>query len=166
MSSKYKHDYDKFDKFSEIVSILLLMANGTLILVSLPHMPEIVPNHFNLKGEADGYGTKHFIWGPFIFAILLFAFFSILAKMPNLYNLNSTNSNLMEEYRLTTKMLITLKPVLILVLLIITFFMIQTTELKLTNYLSYLVGGILILIISHILYWVYRRSKLKGKHNS
>jgi uncharacterized membrane protein len=41
---------------------LLVATNGILVVAFYFDLPETIATHFNLKGEADGFGSKETIW--------------------------------------------------------------------------------------------------------
>ena len=71
---------------------LMLLYVGILIGIPFiyaaylyPSLPEIIPIHFNIKGEADGFGGKDSIYlGPIILGVAsLFTYF-LLANIKNI----------------------------------------------------------------------------------
>lgn len=161
MRIRYQLPNDSGEKFSEILALFLIIANSCLVFYSLKSLPEIVPNHFDLNGNADGFGSKYFIFGPLIFSILIYVLLTYLTRRPMLYLARSNKVNKDEEGQSMTKMLLSLKAILILVMTLINLFMIQTAKLKWTNYLVYLLVFSVVLVISHTLFWVIRISRIK-----
>lgn len=67
-------------------SYLLLLLLWALTFYVYSQVPEIIPVHFNASGEADGHGSRLFL---FIFPTLstaLFFFFGFLASQPQMLN--------------------------------------------------------------------------------
>jgi uncharacterized membrane protein len=65
--------------------VLILMGIPFIYAAYLyPNLPAVIPTHFNIKGEADGFGGKDSIYlGPIIFGIAsLFTYF-LLANIKN-----------------------------------------------------------------------------------
>jgi uncharacterized membrane protein len=158
---KYSHTYNTFDILGEMLAALLLIANTTMIILSLNTLPDIIPNHFNAQGTANGYGSKYIICGPLVFSLILYAGLTVLSRFPQAFLSSMSKFNQEAQYKMTVKMIISLKPILMSVFFLISFFMIQTAQLKLTDYLKQLVVVILVLVFSHSIYWVVRYSKLK-----
>lgn len=46
------------EKIAETVAILGAIASVSLILVYWQLLPAVIPNHFNVAGQANGYGPK------------------------------------------------------------------------------------------------------------
>lgn len=59
--------YTIFQNVLEKLTILLLLATLVWIIVCYGDLPERIPTHFDLHGNADGYGKKTSIW--FIYAM-------------------------------------------------------------------------------------------------
>ena len=61
-----------------LIGVLLIAAALVAILVAYPHLPDRVPTHWNVQGNADGYSAKWtlFLFGPGFMAgtMLLFYF--------------------------------------------------------------------------------------------
>ena len=128
MRIRYQLPNDSGEKFSEILALFLLFTNVCLVFYSLKSLPEIVPNHFNLHGIPDGYGSKYFIFGALIFSVFIYILLTFLARKPLLYLARSNKVNKEEEASATSKMIRSLKAVLILVMTAINLFMIQTAK--------------------------------------
>lgn len=158
---KYTHRYDLLDLLAEALAALLLFGQVFMIILALRSLPDLIPNHFNGHGVANGYGSKYTIIGPFVFSIILYTILTVLSRFPQFYRSSFQKDDKATEYKLTVKMILSLKPILMLVFFLITYFMIQTAQLKLTEYLNYLVAGILVIVFSHVIYWLIRHSKHK-----
>jgi len=157
---KYTHTYDGFDIVAEVIAAILLIGQAIFIYFSLSILPDIIPNHFNGDGIPNGHGSKYTICGPFLFSVILFVALTVLSRYPHLYKSRMQKNNRTAEYKLGVKVILTLKPILMSVFFLITYFMIQTAQLKLTAYLNYLLGAILLIIFCHVIYWLIRFTKL------
>ena len=63
------------DRVMELASWLALMLLWALAVGSYTHLPEVIPVHFNLYGQADGFGPKYLLWilpaaGTGLFALM------------------------------------------------------------------------------------------------
>lgn len=56
-----------------ILEILLILAALAATAVAWPHLPAMVPTHWNLQGQADGFSPRvHlFLFGPGIMAVVM-----------------------------------------------------------------------------------------------
>ncbi len=83
---KIKIEYEPIDWILELIG-----AIGILFLIGIPlyyynGLPDIIPQLYNLQGEADGFGSKGFIWILPSFGLLLYCGLFILNKFPNIFN--------------------------------------------------------------------------------
>ncbi len=67
-------------------AFLLLFCGYTI--VTYFQFPEVVPIHFNLSGEADGFGSKNMNWFLVLVGTALFFFMQYCAKNPYTPGLN------------------------------------------------------------------------------
>ncbi|MGW9687185.1 DUF1648 domain-containing protein [Flagellimonas sp. 2504JD1-5] len=87
----------------------IVALNVLLVLVFYFDLPETIPTHFNLKGEADGYGHKSTLWIiPILSATLYFGLSFFVTKMKP-YHMNFpvkvTEKNAPELYALGIRMI-------------------------------------------------------------
>lgn len=50
------------DRLIEILTGIMLTALIAIPLYFYDRLPDLIPIHFNLFGEVDGYGSKQMIW--------------------------------------------------------------------------------------------------------
>lgn len=98
---------DDFDKLLDALGIA-----GLVLLIGLPvyyysSLPDIIPHHYNARGEPDGFGDKGIIWTLPGLGIALFIFLSALKKTPHIFNyaVKITEENAEKQYGLANKML-------------------------------------------------------------
>ncbi len=96
-----------------------LVVASLAIMFAIPalhyaELPEVIPIHFNLKGEADGYAPKAFLWllptiSSFTCGLMLF-----LARYPHTFNypVKITEQNAEAHYRLAARMMRALNAVI------------------------------------------------------
>jgi len=101
-----------FDKKLITFGWVLIGLNFLIVLVAYLNLPDIIPIHFNLKGEADGYGDKSSIWLiPIISAVTYWGMTAILTKIkPWNYNypIKVTEKNAETVYGMTKQMMVRL----------------------------------------------------------
>ncbi|WP_190809598.1 DUF1648 domain-containing protein [Flagellimonas sp. S3867] len=87
----------------------IVALNILLVLVFYFDLPETIPTHFNLKGEADGHGHKSTLWIiPIISAALYFGLGFFVTKMKPYhmnYPVKVTEKNAPELYALGIRMI-------------------------------------------------------------
>ena len=61
---------------------IIIVLNVLVVFAFYFKLPESIPTHFNLKGEADGYGSKSTLWMlPIIGGLSYFLLFMMTTKM-------------------------------------------------------------------------------------
>ena len=96
------------NRTSTLFAWLLLLLGAVYYFINFNNMPERVPTHFNLWGEADGFGSKNTAW--FFFGILAFVLgvFSLVKKADASvlnYPLAITKENLPAVHKLSLELL-------------------------------------------------------------
>lgn len=76
----------KLEKLFNMLAVLALLGNIIYIIISFATLPEQIPVHFNLKGEADNWGNKAVILIMPIIALLPFTIVFALSRSPETYN--------------------------------------------------------------------------------
>ena len=108
----------KVDYLVEIIGFIGIFCLFFLPTYYYNDLPDRIPMHFNVLGEADSYGNKLMIWLVPIITLLLYIGMTILNKHPHFFNYPTqvTNENAERFYKIATKSIRFLK-VLIVVLL-------------------------------------------------
>lgn len=99
------------DKIIEILCWLTLVFLWAFTLFHYSSMPEIIPTHFNVSGQADSYGSKGTIFILPIIGTILFLGLSILNLFPQIFNYpaNISTENAQRQYVNATRMIRFLK---------------------------------------------------------
>ncbi len=64
------------------VAILLVVASFVVVVALYGRMPDPVPTHWNVRGEADGFTAKP--WGPFLLPLLGAGVTALLMGLPKI----------------------------------------------------------------------------------
>lgn len=102
----------------EVIGYIGLGALWIFIGIIYHNLPDVVPTHFNLAGETDGYGEKRTIFLMPVMASLQFLIISAVQEYPHLLNFPAkiTAENAERQYTIGLRMLRVVKIVLIAVL--------------------------------------------------
>ena len=95
------------DRLIDVAAWVLLLAQWTLVIVYYSKLPDIIPSHFNLKGDIDGSGGKAgIIFLPILTTVLLIGF-TIANRFPHILNypVKITEDNALRQYTLATKLM-------------------------------------------------------------
>lgn len=73
---------NKIAKFLNVVQIVVLIASVVLSVYFYQNFPAVVPIHWNVSGQADGFGSKTF--GAFMLPALLIALYFLFELLPKI----------------------------------------------------------------------------------
>jgi uncharacterized membrane protein len=115
------------DKVLEFFGWFSVVVTWGLTIVFYNNLPDIIPIHYNIAGEADGFGEKENILTLPVIATIFFVGLTILNRFPQIFNYPTdiTTENALRQYTLATKMIRYLKLGLAVILGFITFETIQ-----------------------------------------
>jgi uncharacterized membrane protein len=115
------------------VTLEVLAYLGVFLLVGIsayyyPRLPETIPQHFNLKGEPDGWGGKGSLLIMPIIGVILFTLLTVLSQFPHVFNYPwpITEANARRQYAISRQMLSAVKLALVATFTYITWSMIGT----------------------------------------
>ena len=130
-------------------------------IISYKNLPEIIPMHFDVKGQADGYGSKMTIWiVPAILAGIV-ACISILNKYPHIFNYLKpiTPDNAQKQYGLATRLLRYLKLSIVTIFGFITVSTVSTVNTQKAGIGIWVLPVSLIFIFVPIIIYFYEANK-------
>lgn len=78
--------YSKINKSLDIIGMILVISLVVMTFIYWGKAPEVVPTHYNFKGEIDAYGSKNTLFILLPIAVITYIGIAILAKFPNIYN--------------------------------------------------------------------------------
>jgi uncharacterized membrane protein len=105
------------DKLLELFGWGVLLALWVWTGTSYSNLPDTIPTHFNAAGEADDYGRKASIFGLPVVASLLYIGLTLLNRVPHIFNFPTpvTQENALIQYTNATRMIRSLKLILVVV---------------------------------------------------
>lgn len=91
------------------IAALVLLVGGTLWL--WPSLPERIPLHFGLDGQANGWGGRGMLFLLPALGVGLFGLLTVLARVPHLYNypFAITPENAPRQYRLARRLILAVR---------------------------------------------------------
>lgn len=113
----------KTDYLLEIISAMATIALIALPLIYYNQLPDEIPTHFNVKGEADGFGSKVLIWVLTLVGLILYLALTYMNRIPHKFNypVEITEDNAYYQYKNAIKLVRTVKLFSVLVMLFITY---------------------------------------------
>lgn len=93
------------------IGIIIFMGSILFLFLQWNNIPEVVPGHYNIKGEVDRWGEKWELLVLPAFSAIIFIGLSILEKFPQVYNYPQkfNPSNAEQFYLINRKLLNQLK---------------------------------------------------------
>lgn len=99
------------DWLLEIVCLLVLSALWLVPTLLFQRLPEQIPVHFNMHGQADRFGTRDNIWTLPAISSMIYLALTALARAPHIFNypMVITPENAHQQYKLAVRLLRFLK---------------------------------------------------------
>ena len=110
------------DLVMRIVGAAALAAATVFVVVNWKQIPDVVPGHFNFRGQVDGYAAKRLLLFPLVMGWGIFGVIHLISSIPQAWN---TGVALTGEN--SARILRTLKTMLLLLGMIIAVFMAYMT---------------------------------------
>ncbi|OMF37867.1 hypothetical protein BK133_04475 [Paenibacillus sp. FSL H8-0548] len=87
------------------------------LIVNWSTLPETIAIHFNVRGEADGWGSKAFLFFPLMISLVLYIGLTLLRKIPHHFNYMTTitEQNAPYQYKISLELLSWIKLELVVI---------------------------------------------------
>ena len=160
---KLKVQLTTTDKLLELLGWGVLLALWVWTGTSYSNLPDSIPTHFNAAGEADDYGRKASIFGLPVVASLLYIGLTLLNRVPHSFNFPTpvTQENALIQYTNATRMIRSLKLILVVVFGGISFQTIQQANGETDGLGIWLLPVTLGLIFLPLIYFVIKSFQTK-----
>jgi len=101
VKSKFKIELTIGDWFLEAVGAVALVLSFALVARSYNDLPAIIPKHFGISGQADGFGDKTILWSLPIIGLIAYLGLTIGTRFPQLINypFEITPENEVRQYK-------------------------------------------------------------------
>lgn len=113
---KLKPEMAPIDWLLEIFALCALAFLAGYTVYWYSRLPEVIPTHFNFKGEVDDYGNRSELWFLPAIGLFIYVLMTLIALVPHTFNFpwKITPQNALRQYRLAIRMIRTLKLTLVL----------------------------------------------------
>lgn len=149
------------DTILEAIGYIGLAALWIFVIVMYYKLPDVVPTHFNLAGEADGFGDKKTSFFLPIIATVQFLVLSTIQQNPEQFNypVTITPENAEKQYTNAVRMIRALRVMLVVLFLVIEIYSDKEyIGLDFSNYLlTPLLLGIIVVPMSYFIIKSYRQ---------
>ena len=127
---KLKLELTRFDRILEYAGWLGLLIVWLYTLINYAELPGTIPVHFNITGEADRFGDKINILILPVVATVIFIALTYLNKFPHKLNypVRITQENALTQYTFATRLVRTVKTLIVLIFGLIIYRTIQTAH--------------------------------------
>ena len=118
------------DRWVEILGWLALLTMWIFTIKSYSTLPDIIPVHYNVAGQPDGYGQKITILTLPGIALVLFVGLTVLNRFPHIFNYPTeiTPENALRQYTHATRLIRYIKLGLVMLFCFILFHILQTAN--------------------------------------
>jgi uncharacterized membrane protein len=113
---KEKLKFTEFQKFLELLAVILLVILFGYLISNWSGLPARIPVHYNAGGTIDGWGSKNSLLVLPGICLLLYTLITVVSFFPKAWNVpvKLTDENRASVYTVTRSLLCVLKLVLLL----------------------------------------------------
>jgi uncharacterized membrane protein len=149
------------DQVLDICCWIILAALWAFVVIHYKDLPDLMPIHFNVKGEVDDYGRK---WLIFLFpaiATFIFAMMTIISRTPHRLNylVKITEENAFRQYTLVVTFLRYLRLGIVLVFAVITLESVFIAMKMVHHMKAWVLPAVLAVIFIPLIVYVIRATK-------
>lgn len=127
---------------------ILIGCHVAYVWLSFTNLPETIPVHFNIRGEADGFGSKNTIWFILAISVLLYALLAFLVQRVKPWNFNYptavTEKNAAKIYALGIRMIVLINLGTALLFLVISIMVVSKANLTSSEFLPFVFWALVI----------------------
>ena len=130
-------------------------------------LPEKIPTHFNLAGEADGFGHKNDLFILAVSATIIYILLSILKRFPHVFNypVEVTEHNAPQLYYLGNQMLRFLKFLTILAMCVVEVSNVNIAKNNESSLPNAIIFGVIGLILISTGYFIIKMFRISNKNS-
>src|ERR1700722_9506305 len=95
------------DKMAEVIGVLVLVTFWAVTLFYYSKLPDTIPTHYNISGQADDHGSKTTILLLPVVGTILFLALTFVNRFPRSFNYPTpiTAENAKSQYTTATRLL-------------------------------------------------------------
>ena len=75
-----------FDRIAEVLAVLILLAATIFVLINWKDMPELIPSHYDFKGQVDAYGGRGILIFTMVMGWVLVLSMIVISRFPSAWN--------------------------------------------------------------------------------
>lgn len=154
--------YKNINRIIDILGVILTLFLVVIIFMHWKDAPDIIPIHYNIRGEIDGYGSRNIILYILPIALIIYMVMSILGRYPQIYNyaVKITPKNKQNQYNMASTFMrvINIEVMLIFVSMQMK---LDTASTSNSNLFMLFLPIELIIIFGSIAFYIYKSIKNK-----
>jgi uncharacterized membrane protein len=106
-----KVSYEPWMVAAEILTVLVLIGTAIYSVISYQSLPETIPTHFGVDGEANGFGSRATLFFPLVVAVFIYLLLTLIGRFPRIFNYpwRVTEANARRLYTVSVQLLVVLK---------------------------------------------------------
>jgi len=160
---KIKISLTTTDNFIEAAGWLALLLIWGITFYQFKNLPETIPTHFNITGEADGFGKKSTIFLLPVFGTVLFIGLTILNFFPHVFNypVKITPENAAKQYEMATRLVRVLKLSVLIIFIMIIWMTSAVASAKMNGLAAWFVPVVLAVTFIPLGYYIYKSFRNK-----
>lgn len=151
---------DAADKIFGVMSLLFFITNILIVAFSIGSLPDIVPTHFNFKGEPNDYSSKNTLWAIPVLSGFIYMLTGLITGNPELYNYPSQKIDKEAMYKLGSKLMRSLRAWILFFIAIITFMVVQAAKTGTAKGSVWLLLFIFAIIAGHLIWFFVQWKKI------
>jgi uncharacterized membrane protein len=145
------------------IGLLSVAFMWLLVVYYWPSLPDMIPSHFNVRGEVDDYASKYIILLLPVIGGATWGLIAFFGNKPNLYNypVKITAQNKEVQYKLARRLLTLMNASTAIMFLYIQWTIIQAaleSKIGISIYIVFLLGG-WILFITLVYFYLAKRNE-------
>ena len=152
---------DAADKFFEAVAIISVFANAAIIAINYSGLPDVIPNHFDLNGLPNQYGSKNSLWAVVAVSVFIYTLMGIIAMFPASFNYPSQKNDKESQYKLGVKLLRSLRACILLFIALISFVMIQSAKTGMIKGTFWIIAIVPAILFGNLIWFFVQWRKIK-----
>ena len=152
---------DAADKILEAVALISVISTATIIAISFPGLPDIIPNHFNFDGVPNHYGSKNSLWATIAVSVFLYVIIGLTSMYPESFNYPSQKNDKESQYKLGSKLVRSLKASILISIMIVSWVEIQSAKSGTAKGAAWLIALILGVVFGNLIWFAIKWRKIK-----
>ena len=141
------------DGFYRLIPLAAVILGFVLVAANYQSLPELIPIHFNGRGEVDGYGNKLMLWGLPIINLGTYYLLSKIAlsgfKWFN-YPVTITEGNAAEQHRIALGLVAIVRVIVCLMFAYLIFALVRSAQLQTSMLNMWFLGGLMLVLFAAI----------------